>query len=260
MLKKTPLTFLPSSDPSGLTAVQDTLIVTVNGVGWTEMPSLLSSGPDATVFLARTDDQQRTTVSFGDGRNGAMPPSGVGNIRARYRRGLGSSGNLPNGAVRQMIDSAPGLQRVTNPLPTTGGADPSGIDQIRQTTPASLRSFARAVSADDYAVLALQFPGIAKATSNWVVRGQDGKPVPIPYMQLTVALNDGTPVAGSVTANNLRAFIDSHRDTNVPLRILDFTPVFIDVELTVDILDQYPRQATLTRVTAALNPGINPDG
>jgi hypothetical protein len=79
-------------------------------------------------------------------------------------------------------------------------------------------------------------------------------------MQLTVALNDGTPITGSITASNLRGFIDAHRDTNVPLRILDFTPVYIDVELTVDLLDQYPRQATLALVKAALNPGVNPDG
>jgi hypothetical protein len=159
-----------------------------------------------------------------------------------------------------MIDSLPGLQGVTNPLPTTGGADPATAAQIRQTAAASLVTFGRAVSAQDYAVLALQFPGIVKATANWVVRGQDGKPVPTPYMQLTVAVAGGTPIAGTVTAGNLRAFIDSHRDTNIALRILDFTPVPVDVSITVDLLATYPQQATLARVVAALNSGTNPDG
>jgi predicted phage baseplate assembly protein len=199
-------------------------------------------------------------VLFGDGINGAMPPTGVGNVHARYRRGLGASGNLPAGSLVQMIDSAPGLQGVTNPLPTTGGADPPGLAQLRQTTAGSLVTFGRAVSADDYAALALQFPGITKATANWVLRGPDGRPVPIPYMQLNVAVADGTPIAGSLTASNLRGFLDSYRDTNIPLRILDFTPVPIDVSVTVDILPQYPKQATLTAIEAALNPGINPDG
>ena len=149
-------------------------------------------------------------------------------------------GNVPGGAIRQLIDSMPELQGVTNPRPSNGAADPADTAQIRQTTPSSVPTFGRAVSAQDYAALALQFPSIIKATANWVVRGPDGKPVYRPYMQLTVATNDGTSIAGSVTADNLRKFIDSHRDTNLPLRILDFTPLYIDVALRVDILDQYP--------------------
>ena len=40
-LKKKPLTYLPSTDPEGLAAVENTLIVTVNGVRWKEEPTLL---------------------------------------------------------------------------------------------------------------------------------------------------------------------------------------------------------------------------
>ena len=46
----------------------------------------------------------------------------------------------------------------------------------------------------------------------------------------------------------------------MPLRILDFTPVYIDVALTVDLDDRFPRQATVARVRAALAPVVNPDG
>ena len=259
-LKKTPLTYLPTTDVTGLTAVTDTLIVTVNGVAWTEVPTLLGAAPNAQVFVARTDDEQVTTVSFGDGSTGAMPPTGISNIHARYRRGQGTSGNLGDAAIRQLIDSVPGLQSVTNPVASGGGADPAGIDDIRLGTPASLSTFGRAVSLQDYAALALQFPSIAKATASWVERGPDGKPVSVPYVQVTVATNDGTPIAGTTTASNLRNFIDSHRDANIPLKISDFVPVYVDVTLTVDILDQFPRQATLSRVTAALSPDVNPDG
>jgi hypothetical protein len=36
--------------------------------------------------------------------------------------------------------------------------------------------------------------------------------------------------------------------------------VFVDVSLTIDIDDRFPRQATLAQVQAALRPGLNPDG
>jgi hypothetical protein len=82
-----------------------------------------------------------------------------------------------------------------------------------------------------------------------------------PYVQLTVATANRVPLAEApAVAAALRSFLDRRRDANVPLRILDFTPVHIDVALTVDVDDRSPRQATLARVQAALRPGLNPDG
>jgi hypothetical protein len=59
---------------------------------------------------------------------------------------------------------------------------------------------------------------------------------------------------------NLRLFLDARRDPNVPLRIVNFVPVYIEVAATIDVEDQYPREGTLAQVRAALNPGTNPDG
>jgi len=260
-LKKEPLTYLPSTDPQGLSAVQSTLIVTVNGVRWQEQPTLVASASTDQVFTTTLDDTGQTTVVFGgDGTNGAAPPTGVNNIHARYRKGLGTSGNVSTGAVQQLIDSVAGVQQVTNPQPTAGGADPESIDNIRINAPASVRTFGRAVSAEDYAALALTFPGIAKASSSWISRDANLNSLAQPYVQLTVATTDETPIVGTPLARQLRSFLDKHRDPNVPLRILDFTPVFVDMAVTVDLLDQYPRQATFASVLAALNPGLNPDG
>ena len=259
-LKKTPLTYLPSTDPEGLSSVESTLIVTVNGVRWQEQPTLVASAPADQVFTTTLDDTGVTTVVFGDGTNGAAPPTGVNNIHARYRKGLGSSGNVATGAVQQLIDSVAGVQQVTNPQPAAGGADPDSIDRNRVNAPASVRTFGRAVSAGDYAALALTFPGIAKASASWINRDQNLNSLAQPYVQLTVATADETPILGSPLAGQLRSFLDKRRDPNVPLRILDFTPVYVDVAVTVDLLDQYPRQATFASILAALNPGLNSDG
>jgi len=259
-LKKQPLTYLPSTDSEGLAAVQSTLLVTVNGVEWTEQPNLVNAAPNAHYYTVSTADSGKATVSFGDGFNGAPPPTGRDNIHARYRKGSGASGNLPPGAIVQLVGNIQGLQKVTNPEPSTGGADSDSINDIRINAPASMTTFGRAISAQDYAALALQFPGIQKATGAWIRVDADLQPVPQPYLQLTVATTDGTKIANSVTAKNLRGYLDNHRDPNVPLRILDYTAVYIDVALTIDIQPLYPRQATLARVVSALNPGTNPDG
>jgi predicted phage baseplate assembly protein len=261
-LKQKPLTYLPSTDPEGLAAVSSTLLVTVNQVRWSEQPTLLTSGANAQDYTTSLDDTGQTTVHFGDGINGARPPTGQANIHARYRKGLGTSGNVAAGGISQLVDSAPGLQKVTNPQPALGGADQESADQIRVNAPASVRTFGRAVSAADYAALALSYPGVAKASAVWMLRDPiTFQAIAQPYVQLTVATADEVPLAQQPTfAAKLRSFLDKRRDPNMPLRILDFTPVYIDVAATVDILDQYPRQATYNAVLAALNPGLNPDG
>ena len=63
--------------------------VSVNGVLWAEEPDLLQSGADDQVYATALDDAGQTAVTFGDGLNGARPPTGRDNIHARYRQGLG---------------------------------------------------------------------------------------------------------------------------------------------------------------------------
>lgn len=260
-LKKKPLTYLPSSDPEGLSAVKSTLIVTVNGVAWNEQPNLAQSTPDAQDFTTTLDDTAQTTVVFGDGFNGARPPSGTNNIHARYRKGLGSAGNLSPDSIQQLVDNVPNLKKVTNPVPTSGGSDADSPAQIRSAAPASLRTFSRAVSAPDYAALALNFPGISKATAVWVVSDPvTNQAVAHPYVQLTVATVDETPIKGTLLASKLRSYLDNHRDPNVLLRFQDFSPVYIELIVEVEIDSHFPQSATLANVQAALNPGRNPDG
>jgi hypothetical protein len=259
-LKKQPLTYLPSTDPQSEAAVNSTLLVVVNGVQWTEKPTLLDSGPAAQEFTATQDDSGRTTVSFGDGANGMRPPTGSNNIRARYRVGLGSSGNVPSGGVQQLLDSLAGLQQVSNPQPTIGGADPESLAKIRSNAPASVRTFDRAVSMEDYAALVRTFPGIAKANARWVLFDENLMALAHPYIQLTVAATGETPISQGTFLGQLRSFLDQRRDPNVPLRIRDFTRIFVDFAVAVDLDDRVPRQATFARVQAALNPGLNPDG
>ena len=260
-LKQKPLTYLPSTDPEAATAVQSTLLVSVNGVAWNEQATLAESAPHAQEFATALDDSGQTTVLFGDGINGARPPSGANNIHARYRKGLGASGNLPADSIQQLIDSMPGLQKVTNPVPSSGGGDPESIGQIRENAPASLQTFGRAVSTADYAGLALSYPGIAKASATYVVLDPITlQAVPHPYVQLTAATVDHVPFQGTVFASKLRLFLDNHRDPNVGLRILDFSPVYIEVAVEVEIDNHFPHQGTLAAAQAALNPGLNPDG
>jgi len=259
-LKKKPVTYVPATGFTE-TAVTSTLHVRVNGVEWSELPTLLNAAPNAQAYTTATDDGGQTTVAFGDGTNGARPPTGKDNVHARYRAGMGAYANVAANAVSLLLDSLPGLQKVTNPQPSYGGADPEPVAKIRVNAPDHVRSFGRAVSVADYAALARSYPGIAKASASWVRRDPNLVAIPNPFVQITVATSDGIPLAQQpVLRRNLRAYLDAHRDPNVPLRVADFTAVYVGVALSVDVLDRYGRNATLSAVQAALSPSANPDG
>jgi predicted phage baseplate assembly protein len=234
--------------------------VIVNGVLWEEQATLSQGTAVSQVYTTVEDDQGETSVVFGDGYHGVRPPSGRDNIRARYRKGLGTSGNLDAGAISQLVDSIPGLQSVSNPLPSSGGADPALPDQVRALAPATMRAFGRAVSVADYKGLALGFPGVAKASADWVVHDPERpREVVHPYVRLTLATTARVPLAQQPTfSRNLRVYLDQRRDTSVGVRLADAVPVYLDVAATVDIDDRYPRLATVARVQAALQAAATP--
>ncbi|MCA9637702.1 MAG: hypothetical protein KC420_16865, partial [Myxococcales bacterium] len=102
--------------------IASTLEVRVNGVLWREVPTFFKATPTDRVYIVRHDEEQNTTITFGDGVRGARVPTGRSNIRATYRFGAGGD-PIPAGSVTQIVRGAPGLVRVHNPAPLTGGSD-----------------------------------------------------------------------------------------------------------------------------------------
>jgi hypothetical protein len=73
--------------------------VEIDGVAWTRVLTFAHSGPEDRAFMATTDPASgATTVLFGDGVTGKRPPSSVTLVRAEYRSGSGSAGNVQAGS------------------------------------------------------------------------------------------------------------------------------------------------------------------
>ena len=257
-LAKAPLTYLAAADAAG-GAVADTLAVTVDGARWTEVETLLGLGPNARAYELDRPPDGSAVVTFGDGTDGARPATGAG-LRARYRRGLGASGNLPAGAVSDLVDKALGVKSALNPLPASGGVEPEAADAIRANAPQRVRTFERAIALDDLAALAQSYPSVAKARAAWRTRGDDLRAIARPYLELTIATADGRALADHAPplGPKLRAFLDARRDANVPLRLVDARLVAVEVAATLDVEPGAGRGATLALARTAL--GLDPAG
>ena len=149
-----------------VTGVKSTLAIRVNDVEWNEQPSLKDAEPVAEQFVTRTDEAQQTTVVFGDGLNGARVPTGVENVRAEYRTGLGRKGNVGPGQISQLLGAPLGVKKVNNPLAARGGADPESRDDARSHAPLAVTAMDRLVSMQDFADFAMTYAGIGKASAS----------------------------------------------------------------------------------------------
>jgi hypothetical protein len=160
-LAKSPLTYL-----RGDTGVESTLTVTVNQIEWQAVTSFYGQLASARVFVVtRSPDQTVTTVTFGDGVNGARLPSGTGNVVASYRYGSGQA-TPPAGLLTTIGQPQLNLASIRNPVPVSGGQDPPSADDVRTAAPASVTTFGPAISATDYEQLASQTPGVNRAAAS----------------------------------------------------------------------------------------------
>ena len=71
-----------------------------------------------------------------------------------YRVGGGRRGNVARGVVRVLKSSVPYVTRVENRHPAAGGVDGETMDNAKLRGPLELRASGRAVTADDFEVLA----------------------------------------------------------------------------------------------------------
>jgi predicted phage baseplate assembly protein len=123
-------------------------------VTWRRVESFFESGPRSRHY---TIDYQNGKVTFGDGRRGMIPPEGLNNIVARsYRVGGGSAGNVNPNTLTSLSRALAYIDAVTNPIAAAGGADRETIAEAKERAPYTIKSRDRAVTAEDFEMLALR--------------------------------------------------------------------------------------------------------
>ena len=229
-LKQPPLTFVAAPNPQG---VDSTLKLYVNDVQWHETSSLARLLPAGRKFIARSNDEGQTTITFGNGEHGARPPTGRENIRAEYRNGIGRAGNVNVEQISLLMTRPLGVTEVINPLRASGGADKESRDQARDNAPLALTALDRLVSTQDYADFARTFAGIGKTAAT---RLADGKRE---LVHLTIAGADDIPIEPTSDLYRnlvlaLRQFGDPFQPFRVEVRELMLIVISANVRIDSD--------------------------
>lgn len=203
---------------------------------WKYFGQITDAGPIDSAYTITQDNAGNTFVLFGDGVNGRIPPVGV-QVFVTYRFGVGADGNVGTNSVLQFAQGIPGVQSVTNNVAASGGTDPESIDSMRISIPRSVRSLNRAVTAADYASLALQVPGVARAfaTGNF-------------FTTVNVYI---APAGGGQPSTTLQSSVNTYLSTRsvvgVTSAILGPRYIGANISVTVNVLPQY-NQASVVNV------------
>lgn len=218
-LQRAPLTHLAAPTAAGS---ESTLEVRVDGVRWPESPSALLLNPSDRGYLTDRDDEERTTVMFGDGILGRRLPTGVENVTAVYRSGIGKAGNVSAGSINLLATQPAGVKGVQNPDASSGGADPETRDQARRNVPLALQALDRLVSVADYTHFARTFAGIGKADARHLPDGRRQ------VVHLTIAGAEDAPIdTASELFRNLMRALRRLGDPGVALRVARREAVFL---------------------------------
>lgn len=251
-LAKAPVTFLTDFPGRSGDGYSSTVILSVDGRYWTEVPTLYGHGPDEAIFETYHDDTGKTHIRTANGETGRRLPSGA-TVSATYRVGSGSAVPAP-GNLSQVLTAVPNLRSVRNPVPPGGGSDPEPATDVRRLAPRSVLTFGRAISGDDYAAVAAAAPGVTRASTAWEWDPVEQRPAVRVYVG-----DDGGAVASA------KAALRAQADPNRLLIVVPAVECFTALRLVLRLDPAYVAEAVYAQVRGAVvdkifAPGVLPLG
>ena len=247
-LTQRPLTWVPSVYGGS----DSTLELRVGGILWERVDDLYDAGPRDRVYTLRLDADGNTVVGFGDGERGARLPTGVENVVATYRKGIGLDGEVAANQL-QLLQSRPlGVLAVDNPRQATGAADADDYEDTRANAPLTVLTLDRLVALQDYEDYARAFPGIGKAKGVELWDGKRG------FVHVTIASESGAELADSdATIESLVASYAQYQDPAHHAVVKGHVTKTFGVELDVLVDSAYEEESVKTAVAAAIEAAFS---
>jgi Baseplate J-like protein len=185
-------------------------------------------------------------IQFGDGIHGRIPPIGSGNIRmTRYQTGGGAGGNRPAGTIRELKTAIPAIDKATNPIAASGGADAEPLATLQDRIPRTIRHGGRAVTLEDFEDLALlASPALARSKCiplrNLANHPRDRQINPGEVSVMIVPHSPGPkPLPSLELIQRTQDYLAAHALPTLTLAVVGplYVQVSVDVEITLTALE-----------------------
>lgn len=238
---------------------------------WDVVNDFAGSGPEDRHFVC---DPIAGEISFGpairqpDGTTrqfGAIPPKGVRVRLSRYRTGGGTVGNVGPRTLIVLKSSIPYVASLTNREGAFGGRDAETLDHAKMRGPRQLRTRNRAVTAEDFEILALEASSsVARAKCVQPRPGREDPPPGAVRLFLVPALNGiqrPTPRQLAVPkplAEAVQDYLDERRLLCTALEIATPPYVWVSVQVQIKVRERLEAAVVRQRAEDALYDFLHP--
>jgi predicted phage baseplate assembly protein len=212
-------------------------------------------------------------ATFMERQYGAVPPRGSVLRMASYRTGGGQRGNVQSHTLRIVKSAVPYVAQVTNHIPARNGADAESLDDAVLRVPRMLRTRDRAVTPEDFEVLAQQ-AGMGAVARTLCPSRQTEHAIPgvvevlvVPQantdaIQQEVGISPSQLTLTPQLQTQMLAYLDDRRLLGVQVKLREPEYVGVAVQTEVGLEPQYntpqAQQRVLHELKVALYRFLNP--
>jgi predicted phage baseplate assembly protein len=227
---------------------------------WTRVDDFFGSTPvDHHYSLNRTSGE----IRCGDGLNGSIPVANVNNPTANivarlYRVGGGKQGNVLAKTIKTLLSVIAGVDdnKVENLMAAHSGRDEESLEAAKKRAPRLLKSRCRAVTAEDFELLAMQASSIKRAKALPLFHPSfPGVKVPGVVTVIVVPEADDTtpnPLPSEGTLRTVCAYLDVRRLLTTELYVIKPTYQHVAVRAEIVVQDE----ADLAEVKPAIEQAL----
>jgi hypothetical protein len=247
---KGPLTYhlSPSTTPPEVPELE----IYVDGRKWERVPYFYGHSGDEQIYIVREDANGDSYVQFGNGETGARLPSGLKNVVARYRTGVGARGPLKPGSKARPVSRQAQVEKLQMPLPASGGSDPEDGNKAREAGPGKIQSLGRLVSLRDYETETLQIPGVTKVSAAWALTDN------APLVKLTVLMEAGRGSDYPAVRDTIQSYQQERGPDRFPVETVPGSLRYVYLSLQYGLDPTYLREDVEAAIRTALGT-IEPD-
>ena len=200
---------------------------------------------------------------------GMIPPRGSRIIMSRYRTGGGWQGNVKAGRINSLKSAVPYVSRVINYRDAQGGTDAETIEQLAIKAPKILRSKDRAVTPEDFEVLAIEGGAGAIARAQCLPNQKPGvvELLLVPQPNLT-GIEQGIGIHPNQfhltlpLREKVTNFLDERRLLGIQVQLEEPNYIGVSVQADISLQPQYQnpnaRAHILEKILVSLYKFLNP--
>lgn len=243
---------------------EDSLILTIDGLEWTQVPDVLIDDEPGAKFSVYEDKDCQAYIYFHNSYRDYLPDDDELLADIKFLVSAGKSGQIREGLISKVEsdifyngESISRFIEVTNIEPSSGGADRETLDEARVQAPKTLSMLGKAIVLQDFEDMATEMQGVLKCKAlDWSV---DGGYVTEPYLiQLYIVPTDGYDLS-TTQIDRIKSYFDGKKVNYQKVEPMQAKYIDLDLELVVDAyVNEANKDYLKSKIISALQEALDP--